>query len=398
MYIPGYEPFSRFLAHLEDARLESGESNEDFLKREYGKWHGYYSKRFGEYDKSLRIDMKHRKMVEKVVDDLVEVLKDAGISVGAHFNDGKSHGYDLEQIHLKFEGDGSGILRGIDVCTKDSCYSALLFELTEDEIHSMSMHQAESSLESELYMQDWRRKEKERDEAERKAFAEHERKFFEEWVQWRKNHPDEEPITPWTRCPYSGRYNSPEAYFKAMEEKDKPAEPDPEPDPEPAEVSDNRMYELVDDPTKFAKKIVEDLLAAERGEKGDYLKLYDSLDNNGQSLVDTYIDSCREFSEAMNEGLTGLGLYPFNERRANAHESMLEAFGLENDYAARSATKDFDFTDTYDYKTRKYRHRPYADAENYLAYALVKCRQHMLQGQMRHAGTPAEIVQRVMEP
>lgn len=392
MYIPEYEPFSRFLAHLEDARLESGESNEDFLKREYEKWHGYYSKRFEEYEKSLRLDMAHRKMVEKVVDDLVEVLKDAGISVGAHFSDGKDHGYDLEQIHLKFEGDGSGILRGIDVCTKDSCYSSLGFELTEDEIHSLSMHQAESSLESELYMQDWRRKEKERDEAERKAFEEHERKFYEEWRQWKKDHPDED------FCPYSsGNYYSPEAYFKAMEEKDKPAEP-AEPDPEPAESVDSRLEDLVNEPTRFAKKIVEDLLSAERGKDSDYLKLYDSLTNEGQSLVDTYIDSCREFSDAMNEGLTGLGLYPFNERRANAHESMLEAFGLENDYAARSATKDFDFTDTYDYKTRKYRHRPYADAENYLAYALVKCRQHMLQGQMRHAGTPAAIELMVREP
>lgn len=393
MYIPEYEPFSRFLAHLEDAKLESGESNEDFLKREYGKWHGYYSKRFEEYDKSLRIDMAHRKMVEKVVDGLVEVLKDAGISVGAHFSDGKDCGYDLEQIHLKFEGDGSGILRGITVCAKNSCYSSLEFELTDDEIHSLAMHQAESSLESEIYMQDWRRKEKEREEAERKAFAEHERKFFEEWVKWRKDHPDE------VGCPYSsGRYNSPEAYFKAMEEKDKPVEPDPEPDPEPAEVGDNRMYELVDEPTKFAKKIVEDLLAAERGEKGDYLKLYDSLTSDGQAVIDKYVDECQAFSNAMNEGLTGLGLYSFNESRANAHEDMLETFGLENDYAARSATKDFDFTDTYDVKTRKYRHRPYTDAENYLAYVLVKCRQHMLQGQMKHAGTPAAIELMTREP
>lgn len=391
MYIPEYEPFSRFLAHLEDAKLESGESNEDFLKREYERWHGYYSKRFEEYDKSLRLDMAHRKMVEKAVDNLVEVLRDAGISVGAHFSDGKDHGYDLEQIHLKFEGDGSGILRGIDVCTKDSCYSALLFALTDDEIHSLAMHQAESSLESEIYMQDYRRKEKEREEAERKAFAEHERKFYEEWVKWRKDHPDED------YCPYSsGVYCSPDAYFKTMEEKVKPAEP-AEPD-EPQEPEKPAFEDTISEPTKFAKKIVEDLLAAERGEKSDYLKLYDSLDNEGQAVIDRYVDVCLEFSEAMNEGLTGLCLYPFNERRANAHESMLEAFGLENDYAARSATKDFDFTDTYDYKTGKYRHRPYADAENYLAYALVKCRQHMLQGQMGHAGTPAAIEHMIREP
>ena len=221
--------------------------------------------------------------------------------------------------------------------------------------------------------------------------------------QWKKDHTDED------YCPYSsGKYSSPAAYFKAMEEKDKPAEPDPEPaepDPEPAEPSpeqaeagDGRSDDWVDEPTRFAKKIVEDLLDAERGEKGDYLKLYDSLDGEGQAVIDRYIDECQAFSDAMNEGLHGLGLYSFNESRANAHENMLETFGLENDYSARSATKDFDFTDTYDHKTRKYRHRPYADAENYLAYALVKCRQHMLQGQMRHAGTPAAMELMVREP
>lgn len=185
-----------------------------------------------------------------------------------------------------------------------------------------------------------------------------------------------------------------DAPVKAMEGKDNPA-----PEPDGAKEPEKPAFEdTVSEPTKFAKKIAEDLLAAERGEKGGYLKPHDSLDGKGRAVVDKYVDECQAFSNAMNDGLTELGLYSSNESRASAHGSMLGAFGLENDHAARSAAKDFDFTDTYDYKTRKYRHRPCADAENYLAYVLVKCRQHMLQGQMRHAGTPAAIELMTREP
>ena len=384
MYIPSYEPSSRFLANIKEDKLENGESKEAFLKKAYDKWHDYFEHEFERYEKTLKLNMGHRRNVEKAVNNLVQALKDAGISQAGSYSGHEGAGYDVASIQLQFTGDGSDILREIMICTQSSCWSVLKVETTEDEINRQADFHAKMDLDIAVSLQDYKKSEREKEKAEAEAYLKYEREFYEEWAQWEKDHPDKAG-KPWPECPYSGQYSSPRAYFKAMEEKEHPA---PEPD-EPKEPEKPAFDDTISEPTKFAKKIVEDLLAAERGEKGDYLKLYNSLTGEGQAVIDKYIDECQAFSDAMNEGLTGLGLYSFNESRANAHESMLEAFGLENDYAARSATKDFDFTDTYDYKTRKYRHRPYADAENYLAYALVKCRQHMLQGQMGHAGTPA---------
>ena len=392
MYIPSYEPTSRFLAHIEEDKLENGESKEDFLKKAYAKWHDYFSHEFERYEKTLKLSMEHRRKVEKAVDNLVQALKDAGISQAGSNIGHEGAGYDIADIELKFIGDGSDILREIMVATQSSCWSVLKVEITEDEINRLADLHARMDLESAIFMQDYEKSEREKEKAEAEAYLKYERKFYEEWAQWEKDHPDKVG-KPWPECPYSGKYSSPRAYFKAMEEKENPT-----PKPEEPKEPEKPEAPPVDEPTQFAKKIVDDLLDAERGESSDYLKLYDSLDGKGQAVIDKYIDECQAFSNAMNEGLTGLGLYSFNESRANAHENMLETFGLENDYAARSATKDFDFTDTYDYKTRKYRHRPYADAENYLAYALVKCRQHMLQGQMKHAGTPAAIELMIREP
>lgn len=387
MYIPSYSPSSRFLAHIEEDKLENGESKEAFLKKAYDKWHDYFSHEFERYEKTLKLSMEHRRNVEKAVDNLVQALKDAGISQAGSYSGHEGAGYDVADIQLQFTGDGSDVLRDILISTQSSCWTTLKVETTEDEINRQADFHARMDLDFAVSLQDYKKSEREKEKAKAEAYLKYEREFYEKWEQWEKDHPDKAG-KPWPKCPYSGQYSSPKAYFKAMEEKNKPAKP-AEPDPESAEDVDSRFEDLVNEPTRFAKKIVEDLFAAERGEKGDYLKLYDSLSSKGQAVIDKYIDECQAFSNAMNDGLTGLGLYSFNESRANAHENMLETFGLENDYAARSATKDFDFTDTYDYKTKKYRHRPYADAENYLAYALVKCRQHMLQGQVKHAGTPA---------
>lgn len=396
MYIPSYEPSSRFLAHIKEDKLENGESKEAFLKKAYDKWHDYFEHEFERYEKTLKLNMEHRRNVEKAVDNLVKALKDAGISQAGSYSGHENDGYDVASIQLQFTGDGSDILREIMICTQSSCWSGLKVETTEDEINRQADFHAKMDLDIAVSLQDYEKSEREKEKAEAEAYLKYEREFYEEWAQWEKDHPDKAG-KPWPECPYSGQYSSPRAYFKAMEEKDKPAEP-AEPDPEPAEVSDNKPDDLLDEPTKFWKELKEDLYAHLEGRDSKFLKLYDSLDTNSQCLVDAYVDSCREFSDAMNDGLTGLGLYSFNERRANAHEAMLEAFGLEDDYAARTATKNFDYVDTYDVTSRRYVHRPHPEPENLLAYVLVKCRQHMLKRQSTHIGSTAEIVQRIMEP
>ena len=92
----------------------------------------------------------------------------------------------------------------------------------------------------------------------------------------------------------------------------------------------------------FVEKIIDDLEMAAHGRNHGFPRLYDTLDSDVQKLVDEYILQCQRFSDAMNEGLTGVGLYTFNSSRSDAHYKMLEAFGLEHDDAALRVTKEFD--------------------------------------------------------
>lgn len=87
-----------------------------------------------------------------------------------------------------------------------------------------------------------------------------------------------------------------------------------------------------------------------------------------------YVDACRVFSDAMNMGLSGLGLYSQNEARTEAHEELLDVFNADNTMA-RSVTKDIDFVDTWDPISGKYEHLDEDRSIDALAWALLECQE-----------------------
>ena len=87
-----------------------------------------------------------------------------------------------------------------------------------------------------------------------------------------------------------------------------------------------------------------------------------------------YVDACRVFSDAMNMGLSGLGLYSQNEARTEAHEALLDAFYANNE-RARRVTKDIDFVDTWDPISGKYEHLDEDRSIDALAWALLECQE-----------------------
>ena len=129
-------------------------------------------------------------------------------------------------------------------------------------------------------------------------------------------------------------------------------------------------------PDAIADKLIEQVNAYAN------LKDYDALSDFDFSMctheeieaVDEYILQCQRFTDAQNSGLTGLGLYTFNNDRMDAHEKMLEAWGLDSDMVALSATKGFDYCSDWNHKTHQYDARPQQEAELMLCWVLWKCR------------------------
>lgn len=90
--------------------------------------------------------------------------------------------------------------------------------------------------------------------------------------------------------------------------------------------------------------------------------------------VKKYAATLFAFTEAQNNGMTGICLYQQNEARAVAHEKMLEVFGLSDNKYAEDITKSYDFSDDYDWKTQTYKHLDEDKVINMLGYALVEAR------------------------
>lgn len=100
----------------------------------------------------------------------------------------------------------------------------------------------------------------------------------------------------------------------------------------------------------------------------------DNVTASELAAVKKYVSTLFAFTDAQNNGMTGLSLYAQNESRADAHEELLEAFGLYNSEYAKEITKSYDFSDDYDYKTQTYKHLPEDKVINMLGYALVEAR------------------------
>ena len=99
----------------------------------------------------------------------------------------------------------------------------------------------------------------------------------------------------------------------------------------------------------------------------------DHFCNEKIETIKTYVQRCFEFSDAMNEGLSGLGLYTFDTRRREAHEKMEEAFGIEDNRYARHVLKTLDFEDDYDTTSMKYVHNDFNRVVDTIAWTIQQC-------------------------
>ena len=99
----------------------------------------------------------------------------------------------------------------------------------------------------------------------------------------------------------------------------------------------------------------------------------DHFSNEKIETIKNYVRRCFDFSDAMNEGLSGLGLYTFDTRRREAHEKMEEAFGIEDNRYARHVMKTLDFEDDYDTKLMKYVHNDFNRVIDTMAWAINEC-------------------------
>lgn len=296
--------------------------------QEYYREHlDHLSKEYERYEENAKVPYKVRLDIEAHLHAIMEILKKNHIWMSdSYIKKNKCEGTDISELLIKFAGPGSCKVRDILFSNPDSCWCTLLREKTKEEMMVAADGLARTDAEfderrarevAELE-QERRKKEKREAEAEKKE-NERRKRLRAEVESWQSD-----------RKKFLDHLNSELNKFDILH---KPSELD-----------------------GFDESAL--------------------LTKNQYAAVKRYVEECFRFSDAMNEGLSGFGLYTFNNDRTNAHENMLDQFDVGYSDLVREATKTYDFCDDYDVKTQKYKHKDIDDAIKMLAYVLVKAIEH----------------------
>ena len=290
---------------------------------EYAKSLEWHKHRFENYEHYLKIPLKERWEILEHFKSIFTIMKKCGV---CRF-DNEEPMSNVSDFLVKFKkkGDPSS-LDDLLISNHDSCWTSVMFEKTPEEIEAAARRNAQI----EVDMAELREK-RDAEEAEKR------RKEEEEWKARQKA--EEE---------HRAKCKQDVADFQAQLEVKRKA----------MQVWSENVWTSLDDIRKGMRHWYAD----------------DNVTASELDAVKKYVSTLFAFTDAQNHGMTGLGLYAQNEARAEAHEKLLEAFGLDNSEYAREITKSYDFSDDYDYKTHTYKHLPEDKVINMLSYALVEAR------------------------
>ena len=299
------------------------EQKKEMYAKEYSRWLEWHKTYFSRYESYLKIPLKERWEILEHFKSIFEIMKKCGV---CRF-EGEEPMSNVTDFLLKIKAKGDpNSLGDILISNRDSCWTDVIFEQTPEEIEAAARRNAQMEVETA----EW----KEKHDAEE---AEKRRKEEEEWKA--RNKAEEE--------------------WKAKCKKDM--------DDWKARQNDKKAeLEAWYDSVRFV------LDEIRNGEKHWYAD--ENLEKNELEAVERYARTLFAFTDAQNEGLTGLQLYSQNEARANAHADMLDVFGLGNNEHALHVTRSYDFSDDYDPMRQTYKHLPEDTVVNMLGYALVEAR------------------------
>ncbi len=291
--------------------------------KEYAKSLEWHKNRFSNYEAWLKIPLKERWEILEHFKNIFNIMKKCGV---CRFNgeEPMSNVTDF-MLKMKTKGDPSSVDE-ILISNKDSCWTDVIFEQTPEEIEAA----ARRSAQMEVDLAEWKEK-KEAEDAEKR------RKEEEEWKARQKEQEE-----------WRAKCKKDQDNFLAAEKAKRES------------ISD------------WFDGVAAELDKIRKGEIHWYAD--DHLSGPELKAVENYVSTLFAFTDAQNMGMTGLGLYAQNEDRAQAHETMLEVFGLSSSEYALHATKSYDFADDYDSRTQQFKHLPEDIVVNMLGYALLEAR------------------------
>lgn len=337
-------------------------AKEALFNKKCKEWHKHLVSQQNSYDANARLSYEKRLELEKKVADLVDFCNENGLYMHKP--------NDIAKFMICLERNGSKSLRhhGFSFCTEESCYVSVHCDETPEEINAHAEQLAQSDVDAAVRQEKEAKEQKKREAAEMKAC----KKSYEE------------------ACKAHDAFVRQQA-LEDLEELRKEGCPHVGPkidwlDEDAKCTKEDRMKKIADDvdaslhggkteAEKFAAKLVEKINAYDNLHEDieDMPFDYSNVADEQIAAVDNYVLQCVRFADAMDMGLSGVGLYTFNNDRADAHYMMLSAFGLENDEAALCATKDYDYASDYDVKKGKYNPKGKLVSRELLCWVLWKC-------------------------
>lgn len=279
-------------------------------------WHKH---EYENYEHYLKIPLKERWDILEHFKSIFSIMKKCGV---CRFN-GEEPMSNVSDFLVKFKKKGDpDSLDDLLISNKDSCWTSVMFEQTEEEIEAA----ARSSAQMEVEMAEYREQKKKEEEEKRKR----------EEDEWAKRWASE----------------------KAAKEKAKK-------EMEEWQAKENAKKAELE---AWYEKVKTEL---DKMRKGHYSwSIHDHFDAEQIAKIRNYAWKLFDFTDAQNMGLTGYGLYAQNDARARAHEDMLDYLGLYDNKYALHITKSYDFSDDYDLKTEQYKHLDEETVVDMLGYAL----------------------------
>ena len=334
---------------------------EDLFNKKYKEWHEHLVSWQNNYDANTRLSYEKRLELEKKVTDLVDFCNENGLYMHKP--------NDIAQFLISLKGNGSRELdyHGLSICTKESCYASVHCDETPEELEAHARRLAQSDVDYAILDEKEKLEAKAREEEEARR-SEECKKWVKEATEANSKHIRQEVIEELDElrkegCPHVG----PKINWEDLDAEEHKQQ---EVDLVNAAINGTRTKA-----ERFANDLVEKINAYDNRHEDieDMPFDYSNVTTEQIAAVDNYVLQCVRFSDAMDMGLSGVGLYTFNNDRANAHYMMLSAFGLENDEAALCATKDYDYAADYDVQKGKYKPKGKLVSRELLCWVLWKC-------------------------